>query len=160
MKSIIFWNMTPYNPLSFNRWLACWTYFFNPEDGGDMFLRNVGWISTDYTASHPRRWYSSKIRMATGPCAVPFTRWQLLDCEVVGERQWPVKTKMFEFTGMVSCCPTGMSSYWLMCLHRDSTWHPVTGHLNWPSNWHRVKGLNGLTCCYVPLLQPSIYFTY
>jgi hypothetical protein len=29
--------------------------FFDPEDGGDMFLRNVGWNSTDYTASHPRR---------------------------------------------------------------------------------------------------------
>jgi hypothetical protein len=54
----------------------------------------------------------------------------------VGERQWPVKTKMFEFTGMASCCPIGLSSYWLMCLHGDSTWHPVTGHLN----WHRVNG--------------------
>jgi hypothetical protein len=43
---------------------------------------------------------------------------------------------MFEFTGMASCCPTGLSSYWLMCLHRDSTWHPVTGHLN----WHPVNG--------------------
>jgi hypothetical protein len=30
-------------------------YFFDPEDGGDMFLRNVGWNSTDYTASYPRR---------------------------------------------------------------------------------------------------------
>jgi hypothetical protein len=30
-------------------------FFFYPEDGGDMFLRNVGCISTDYTASHPRR---------------------------------------------------------------------------------------------------------
>jgi hypothetical protein len=29
--------------------------FFDPEDGGDMFLRKVGCISTDYTASHPRR---------------------------------------------------------------------------------------------------------
>jgi hypothetical protein len=28
--------------------------------------------------------------------------------EVVGERQWPVKTKMFEFTGMASFCPTGL----------------------------------------------------
>jgi hypothetical protein len=35
----------------------CWNYFFDPEDGGDMFLRNVGCNSTDYTASHPRRWY-------------------------------------------------------------------------------------------------------
>jgi hypothetical protein len=77
---------------------------------------------------------------ATGLCAVPFTRRQLLDCEVVGERQWAVKTNMFEFTGMASCCPTGLSSYWLMCLHGDSTWHPVTGHINWPANWHRVNG--------------------
>jgi hypothetical protein len=30
-------------------------FFFDPEDGGDMFLRNVGCISTDYKASHPRR---------------------------------------------------------------------------------------------------------
>jgi hypothetical protein len=29
--------------------------FFDPEDGGDMFFRNVGCISTDYTASHPRK---------------------------------------------------------------------------------------------------------
>jgi hypothetical protein len=77
---------------------------------------------------------------ATGLCAVPFTRWQLLDFEVVGERQWPVKTKMFELTGMASCCPTGLSSYWLMCLHRDSTWHPVTGRIDWPAYWHRVNG--------------------
>jgi hypothetical protein len=24
--------------------------FFDPKNGGDMFLRNVGWFSTDYTA--------------------------------------------------------------------------------------------------------------
>jgi hypothetical protein len=24
--------------------------FFDREDGGYMFLRNVGWLSTDYTA--------------------------------------------------------------------------------------------------------------
>jgi hypothetical protein len=28
--------------------------FFDPEDGGDMFFRNVGCIS-DHMASHPRR---------------------------------------------------------------------------------------------------------
>jgi hypothetical protein len=32
--------------------------FFHPEDGGDMLLRNVGWLSTDYTALYPRRQYS------------------------------------------------------------------------------------------------------
>jgi hypothetical protein len=30
---------------------SCWF----PEDGVDMFLRNVGWLSTDYTALYPRR---------------------------------------------------------------------------------------------------------
>jgi hypothetical protein len=29
------------------------------EDGGDTFLRNVGYHSTHYTASYPRRRYSS-----------------------------------------------------------------------------------------------------
>jgi hypothetical protein len=33
--------------------------FFDPEDGDDVFLRNIGWHSTVYTASYPRRWYSS-----------------------------------------------------------------------------------------------------
>jgi hypothetical protein len=28
---------------------------YDPEDGGDTFLRNVGYNSTDYTASYPRR---------------------------------------------------------------------------------------------------------
>jgi hypothetical protein len=29
--------------------------FFDPDDGGDMLLRNVGWLSTDYTALYPRK---------------------------------------------------------------------------------------------------------
>jgi hypothetical protein len=33
---------------------------YDPEDGGDTFLRNVGHHSTHYTASYPRRRYSSK----------------------------------------------------------------------------------------------------
>jgi hypothetical protein len=28
---------------------------FDPDDGGDMFLRNVCKFLTDYTSSHPRR---------------------------------------------------------------------------------------------------------
>jgi hypothetical protein len=27
--------------------------FFNPEDGDEIFLRNVGWLSTDYTKLMP-----------------------------------------------------------------------------------------------------------
>jgi hypothetical protein len=34
--------------------------FYNPEDGGDTFLRNVRYHSTHFTASYPRRRYSSK----------------------------------------------------------------------------------------------------
>jgi hypothetical protein len=29
--------------------------FFDPEDGGDMFLRNVGSLSTDHTALYPQK---------------------------------------------------------------------------------------------------------
>jgi hypothetical protein len=28
---------------------------FDPDDGGDMFLRNVGWLSEDYKALYHRR---------------------------------------------------------------------------------------------------------
>jgi hypothetical protein len=29
--------------------------FFDPVDGRDMFLRNVSWLLTVYTALYPRR---------------------------------------------------------------------------------------------------------
>jgi hypothetical protein len=45
LKSIFFWDMTPCSALS--------------EDGGDTFLRNVGYHSTHYMASYPRRRHSS-----------------------------------------------------------------------------------------------------
>jgi hypothetical protein len=40
-----------------SRWQAvsCLDLFFHSEDGGDMFLRNVGSLSTDYTAVYSRR---------------------------------------------------------------------------------------------------------
>jgi hypothetical protein len=73
MKSTIFWDITPHSPLKVNRRFggtnllaACFhagfllILFFYPEDGGDTFLRNVCWLSTHYTALHPRSWYSSQ----------------------------------------------------------------------------------------------------
>jgi hypothetical protein len=30
-----------------------------------MFLRNFGWLSTDYTALYPRRWHSSRLEMSS-----------------------------------------------------------------------------------------------
>jgi hypothetical protein len=39
--------------------ISCAAYFFDPKYVGAMFLRNVGWHSTDYTALYTRRWYTS-----------------------------------------------------------------------------------------------------
>jgi hypothetical protein len=36
--------------------------FYNPEDEADMFLRNVGWLPTDYKALYPRRQNSLKVK--------------------------------------------------------------------------------------------------
>jgi hypothetical protein len=30
--------------------------FYDLEDGGDIFIRNLGWISAEYTALYPRRY--------------------------------------------------------------------------------------------------------
>jgi hypothetical protein len=35
--------------------------FFDHEDGGDMFFRNVSWLSTDCTALYPRRQWEPQI---------------------------------------------------------------------------------------------------
>jgi hypothetical protein len=53
LKSIIFWDMTPCSCHLLARWFA--ELFFDPEDGGDTLLRNVGYNYMDYTASYPRR---------------------------------------------------------------------------------------------------------
>jgi hypothetical protein len=82
MKISIFWDITPYSPLKVNwrfggkchlhlqgwrinhernKFPACFHagfllgLFFNPEDGGDMFLWNVNWLSVDCMALYPRR---------------------------------------------------------------------------------------------------------
>jgi hypothetical protein len=77
MKNTVLWDITPCSPLKVNwrfggtchlhlqgrritrarnqrdsRWEA---ELFDPEDGGDMFLWNVGWLSADYMAFYPRR---------------------------------------------------------------------------------------------------------
>jgi hypothetical protein len=47
MKSTVFWDITPCSPLKVNGPAACFHAgiflgLFEPEDRGDMFLRNVG----------------------------------------------------------------------------------------------------------------------
>jgi hypothetical protein len=39
--------------------VSCSAYFFDPENGGDMFLRKVSWFSTDYMVLYTKRHYSS-----------------------------------------------------------------------------------------------------
>jgi hypothetical protein len=54
--------------------------FFYPEDGGDMFLWNVSWLSMDYIPLYPRIQNSSKHnsppwwgeKLKEGP---PFENW-------------------------------------------------------------------------------------
>jgi hypothetical protein len=79
IKSTVFWHITSCNLLKFNRRFGetCSLHlqkkpskkpglyvlhagfllglFFDPENRGDMFLRNVCWLSTDYMALYPRR---------------------------------------------------------------------------------------------------------
>lgn len=65
-----FWNVKPWTPLEINRRLGgTWSgfecylprsvlvldLFSDPEDGDDIIVRNVGWISTNYTAVYWRR---------------------------------------------------------------------------------------------------------
>jgi hypothetical protein len=59
-NSVIFRQTDCFLPAS--RWLICSVLFFDPGDGDDMFLRNVGLHPTDYTALYPRRQISHNHR--------------------------------------------------------------------------------------------------
>jgi hypothetical protein len=53
MKSTIFWDMT--------LCILLLGFLFDLEDGDDMFLQNVGWLSMAYIVLYPK-WYYSSIR--------------------------------------------------------------------------------------------------
>jgi hypothetical protein len=57
------------NFLPSSRW-ALFSLFFNPEDKGDIFLRNMDWYSTGVTVSYPRRQISWNSRLLRSPTAV------------------------------------------------------------------------------------------
>jgi hypothetical protein len=70
MNVAIFWDIAPVIPYlkrlaTFCKLVSCLADF-DPEDGGDTRLRNVG-SHTEYAALYPRRWH--KIR--TGLIYVP-----------------------------------------------------------------------------------------
>jgi hypothetical protein len=72
--------------------------FFDPENGGDMLLRNVGCNSTDYTASDPRRWYSSGCKVSqTGSVPAVTSRWVKASHILIWER------KQVNFRNFVFC---------------------------------------------------------
>jgi hypothetical protein len=71
LKSSIFWDITPCSLLKVNRCFreTCFLHLqgrriatqeTNPEDRGDMFLQNVGWLSADYTGLYLRTRNSSQ----------------------------------------------------------------------------------------------------
>jgi hypothetical protein len=57
MKNSVFWGVAG----SCSRWFFARGFFY-PEDGGGTILRNVGSIDHIYTAPHPRRRHSSKLK--------------------------------------------------------------------------------------------------
>jgi hypothetical protein len=57
MVTVISWDMMLCALLGFCFLLGI---LFEPEDGGSMFLQNVGELRPGYTASHPGRQYSSR----------------------------------------------------------------------------------------------------
>jgi hypothetical protein len=63
LKSSIFWDITPCSPLKVNRRFGgtCRLHIQGRRisQARNMLLRNVGWLSTDYTALYLRRWNSS-----------------------------------------------------------------------------------------------------
>jgi hypothetical protein len=52
VKKAVFWVLTPCT--SETAWSLLLGLIFNPEDGSDIFLRNV-WLYLNYMASEPRR---------------------------------------------------------------------------------------------------------
>jgi hypothetical protein len=77
--NIIFWDITPCSPLKVNFFPSgIFLDLFYPEDGGDMFLRNVSWLSasslfkiTAVRTSNPEQWMSYSQKTITCPYAEP-----------------------------------------------------------------------------------------
>jgi hypothetical protein len=100
MKIYIFWDITLCRPLKI-KWSfgvtvvasrACVdavylrSLWFGPEDGGDMFLRNVDWLSTDYIIPEKSELFIS------------YHMWR-----TSGARQLPPKSQIYD-NGLANMC--------------------------------------------------------
>jgi hypothetical protein len=96
--------------------------FFDPEDEGHMFLRNVGWLSTDYTMLYSRRFLFMNVTL----------------CKNVLLGNWVVR-ETYLYEGYSECNLIGfMQLMWERGELVHSRWrhmthclanHHVTGHL-------------------------------
>jgi hypothetical protein len=83
MKGSFFWDVMPCSLLKVKRYFGgtCLSYlkpsyllhacflldlFIDSEDGGDMFIRNFNFLSTEYTELYSRRQNSSTSKLAQG----------------------------------------------------------------------------------------------
>jgi hypothetical protein len=62
MKSVILWDGRLCCPIEVCQCFGAYCLllvglFFSPEDGGSVFLQNVGELVSDYESSHPRIYY-------------------------------------------------------------------------------------------------------
>jgi hypothetical protein len=132
-EEIVVWDMTPCSPLKINRHFGrtyrlhlqyrrirlgrnqsllatCFhsclllVLFFDIEDGGDMFFLNVGWFSTDYTASYPR---SITLRIA-GVEAVIRTK----NLSNTSLERYYQSDRWEEMTEVETCCDNAERSMW------------------------------------------------
>jgi hypothetical protein len=56
---------------------------FYSEDRSDMFLRNIGWLSKDYTELYPRRYYCSYVKYIN---KLPIVSWYWWGYKVFARR--------------------------------------------------------------------------
>jgi hypothetical protein len=93
---------------------------FSSEDWGDMFLRNVSWLLTDYAALYPRRQNSCKPRLRT---ANP-TQYEIHVVTVSACAGRSTNSDGFSLFFSISCflCSVEMLKWWVCSEVRQHLW--------------------------------------
>jgi hypothetical protein len=137
---------------------------FDPHDGRGMFLRNVGWLPTDYTALYPRRWYSSCTYLLSDVSVIRFIQRRVLRRLV---NKWIGKDVERSGRGLLweerlrKSIPAGRypGTDVRRCFHDNSVYRPVSPYkLQHTVNWFRFKCTqhrNGMRGCNKPKPPPG-----